>query len=299
MQLFFSISREAAERVSTEVSMSVKARKKKSVSQIILHIVIIVLEICLLFPLAMGIFIALKDQVAFRQYPWIPTLPLWFSNIKTAFGMMGSYMWNTFIVALIAIPCMLFVSSISAFVFAKMKFPGKEIIYYGIIALMMVPGVLTLIPQYMLYNDLGLLNTRWVLIIPIVFSGSVGGVFLLRAFFGGFSDSVFEAASIDGCSTLQSYYYVCLPLSKAIMGTLAIQQIVGIWNDVVWPTITITNPKLWTISAGLYSQFVDTYANNVPVQFAGFLLAALPLVLLFVFANKYYIEGLTSSGIKL
>ena len=83
------------------------------------------------------------------------------------------------------------------------------------------------------------------------------------------------------------------------MGKLAIQQIVGIWNDVVWPSITITKPELWTISAGIYREFANTYSNNVPVQFAGFLLASLPLILLFVFANKYYIEGLTSSGIKL
>ncbi len=281
--------------------MAIKKEKKKKllISQMVLHVVILILLFCMLYPLVMAVFIALKNQDAFRMFPWTPTLPLWFSNIRTAFGMVSRYMGNTFIVAGVAIPLMLFVSSISAFVFVRMQFPGKEIIYYGIIALMMVPGVLTLIPQYMLYNSLGLLNTRWVLIIPIVFGGSVGGVFLLRAFFSGITDSVFEAASIDGCRPIQCYFYVCLPLSKAIMGTLAIQQIVGIWNDVVWPSITITKPELWTISAGIYREFANTYSNNVPVQFAGFLLASLPLILLFVFANKYYIEGLTSSGIKL
>lgn len=281
--------------------MAIKKEKKKKllISQMVLHVVILILLFCMLYPLVMAVFIALKNQDAFRMFPWTPTLPLWFSNIRTAFGMVSRYMGNTFIVAGVAIPLMLFVSSISAFVFVRMQFPGKEIIYYGIIALMMVPGVLTLIPQYMLYNSFGLLNTRWVLIIPIVFGGSVGGVFLLRAFFSGITDSVFEAASIDGCRPIQCYFYVCLPLSKAIMGTLAIQQIVGIWNDVVWPSITITKPELWTISAGIYREFANTYSNNVPVQFAGFLLASLPLILLFVFANKYYIEGLTSSGIKL
>lgn len=268
-------------------------------AQSILHLVIIILLVCLLYPLVMSVFISVKNQEAYQADPWIPTLPLWFSNFRTAFTLISKYMRNTLVVACIAIPAMLLIASISAFVFARMKFPGREIIYYAVIALMMVPGVLTLIPQYMLYNDLGMLDTYAVLIIPIILGGSVGGIFLLRSFFSGIPEALFEAAALDGCSVLQSYFHICLPLSKAILGTLAIQQIVGIWNDIVWPSITISDPEMWTISAGLYRQFVNTYNNNTPVQFAGYMLASAPLILLFIFANKYYIEGLTSAGIKL
>lgn len=275
------------------------ARLHNPLAQAILHLVIIILLVLLLYPLLMSIFISIKNQEAYRSDPWVPTLPLWFSNFRTAFSLIGKYMKNTLIVAGISIPIMLVVASVSAFVFARMKFPGRELIYYAVIALMMVPGVLTLIPQYMLYNDLGLLDTYAVLIIPIVLGGCVGGIFLLRAFFSGIPEALFEAAALDGCTVLQSYFYICLPLSKAILGTLAIQQIVGIWNDIVWPSITISNPEMWTISAGLYRQFVNTYGNNTPVQFAGYMMASAPLILLFIFANKYYIEGLTSAGIKL
>lgn len=284
--------------------MARKAKKRTErlhhpLAQVILHLVIIILLVCLLYPLVMSVFISVKNQEAYQADPWIPTLPLWFSNFRTAFTLIGKYMRNTLVVACISIPAMLLIASISAFVFARMKFPGRELIYYAVIALMMVPGVLTLIPQYMLYNDLGMLDTYAVLIIPIILGGSVGGIFLLRSFFSGIPEALFEAASLDGCSVLQSYFYICLPLSKAILGTLAIQQIVGIWNDIVWPSITISDPEMWTISAGLYRQFVNTYNNNTPVQFAGYMLASAPLILLFVFANKYYIEGLTSAGIKL
>lgn len=268
-------------------------------AQTIVNLVIIILLVCLLYPLVMSIFISVKNQEAYQSDPWIPTLPLWFSNFRTAFTLISKYMKNTLIVAGISIPVMLLIASVSAFVFARMRFPGRELIYYAVIALMMVPGVLTLIPQYMLFNDLGLLDTHIVLIIPIILGGCVGGIFLLRSFFSGIPEALFEAASLDGCTVLQSYFYICLPLSKAILGTLAIQQIVGIWNDIVWPSITISDPEMWTISAGLYRQFVNTYNNNTPVQFAGYMMASAPLILLFIFANKYYIEGLSSAGIKL
>ncbi len=274
-------------------------KRLNSPAQLILNCVILCLLVCLLYPLFMSVFISLKSQEAYRSDPWVPTLPLWFSNFRTAFTLVGKYMGNTLLVAGISIPLLLIISSLSAFVFARMKFPGRELLYYAVIALMMVPGVLSLIPQYMLYNEMGLLDTYWVMIIPIVLGGSVGGIFLLRAFFKGIPESLFEAASLDGCTILQSYLHICIPLSKPILGTLAIQQIIGIWNDIVWPSLTISDPEMWTISAGLYRQFVNTYGNNTPVQFAGYMMASLPLVLLFIFANKYYIEGLTSAGIKL
>ena len=279
--------------------MAVHAKKKTAIPQIFLHLIIAVLMVCMLYPLFISVFIALKNQDAFRADPWVPTLPLWFSNFKTAYTVVGTYIFNTLFVAAAGVTGLLFVSSISAYVFARMKFPGRELIYYAVIALMMVPGVLTLVPTYMLYNNFNMLNTYWVLIVPIIFGGSVNGVFLLRAFFSGIPESTFEAARIDGCSEVQSYFYVCLPLSKAILGTLAIQQIIAIWNDIVWPRITISKPELWTISAGLFRQFSGQYANNTPVQFAGYILASLPLILLFMFANKFYVEGLTSAGLKL
>lgn len=280
--------------------MAVKSKKRKYLLyQTILHMIIVILLVLMLYPLVMAVFIAVKNASQYTSAPWVPTLPMWFSNFPVAGRSVVRYVCNTVIVATAGVGGMLFVSSISAYVFARLKFPGKEQIYFGIIALMMVPGVLTLVPQYMLYHDLGLLNSHWALIVPQIFGGSVAGVFLLRAFFGGIPEDIFEAGRIDGCGEFGNYIYVCLPLSKPILGTLTMQGIMGVWNDIVWPTITIQNSKLWTISAGLYLEFTGTYSTNVPVQFAGFLIASTPLILLFVFANKYYVEGLTSAGLKL
>lgn len=272
---------------------------KEKIIQSVLHLIMIILLILMLYPIFIAVFIAVKNLDDFKAAPWIPTLPMWFSNFKTASQTVITYVINTVVVAAASVTGMLFVSSVSAYVFARLKFPGREIIYFAVIALMMVPGVLTLVPTYMIYNQLHLLNTLWVLIIPVIFGGSVSGVFLLRAFFGGIPEDIFEAARIDGCNEFQNYINVCLPLSKPILGTLAIQTIMGIWNDIVWPTITIQNERLWTISAGLFLQFSNAYSTNTPVLFAGYILASMPLILLFMFCNKFYIEGLTSAGLKL
>lgn len=271
----------------------------RRIAQAILHIVIAVLMLLTLYPLFSAVFIGLKSQDDFLQTPWLPTLPLWFTNFKTAFEVVDVYMLNTIIVGAASVLGTLLLASLSAYVFSRMRFPGRQILYFAVIALMMVPGVLTLVPSYMLYNELGLLDSYWVLIIPNIFGSSVGAIFLFRTFFDGLPESIFEAARVDGCSELQCYFSICLPLSKAILGTQAISQIIGIWNDVVWPSITITDPDMWTISAGLYRQFAGQFSSNTPVQFAGYILASLPLILLFVFANRYYIEGLSTAGLKL
>jgi len=273
--------------------------KKIFIQQTILHGIMAVLVFMLLYPLFIALWISVKDVEAYRIEPWLPTLPMWLTNYSYAWHAVARYIYNTIFVGTVATAGLLFLSSISAYVFARMRFPGREPLYMLVIALMMVPGVLTFVPTYMIYNTLGLLDNYLVLIIPTIIGGSVGGIFLLRTFFNGLPEAVFEAARIDGCNEFDAYAKVCIPLSLPIMGTLAVMTIVSIWNDVVWPMTTISNDKLYTISAGLFLKFNNEYATNVPVLFAGYTVASLPLILLFVFANRYYIEGLASAGLKL
>lgn len=274
-------------------------KKKISIAQVFLHLVIVILLVLTLYPLFIALFISLKDLQQYKNAAWVPTFPLWLSNYSQAWNQVKGYVFNTVLVGAASTLGMLLVSSLSAYVFARLNFPGKEKIYFMIIALMMVPGVLTLIPSYMLYNSLHMLDSYLVLIVPNVFGGSVSGVFLLRAFFSGIPEDIFEAARIDGCGELRSCMKMAIPLSKPILGTLAIQMIIQIWNDLVWPMITISNEKLFTISAGLFIKFTKQFNANVPVQFAGFMVASFPLVLIFIFANKFFVEGLTSAGLKL
>jgi multiple sugar transport system permease protein len=273
--------------------------KRDIVPQAVLHLVMIVLLFLMLYPLAMAFWNAFKSDLGYLYTRWYPTLPLRFRNFVVAFPRIWRYIVNTLIIAAFGTAGMLFVSSLAAYAFARMRFIGKELIYMAVIALMMIPGILTLIPSFMLYKSFGLLNTRLVLILPIITGGSVFGTFLLRAFFTGIPEDIFEAARIDGAKEFKVYWLICLPLCMPILGTLTIMQINGIWNDYMWPMVTQQNHEKLTISAGLIVQFVREFSTNYPAQFAGYLLSSVPLILLFIFANKYYIEGLTSSAIKL
>lgn len=275
-----------------------KYKIKRTIGQLMLHLIIITLLAVMLYPLAMALWSAFKTEATFQNSKWYPTLPLFFDNLKTAFTSLYKYMINTGIVAIAGTAGMLVVSSLAAYAFSKISFPGKNIIFILVIALMMIPGVLTLVPSFMLYKSLVGLDNYLILILPRIV-GPVFAVFLLRSFFEGIPNSLFEAARIDGASELKVYTKICLPLSLPIMGTLTIMEICGAWSEYQWALLTIKSEQYYTISLGLMQRYVGQLNTDYPHITAGFLVASLPLVLLFIFANKFYVQGLTGSAMKL
>jgi multiple sugar transport system permease protein/raffinose/stachyose/melibiose transport system permease protein len=188
-------------------------------------------------------------------------------------------------------------SSFPAYVFARFRFPLKELLYYLIISLLMIPPVLTLVPQYVLISDLGLLNSRLALILPYIAGGQVFGIFLLRSFYASQPQELFEAAQIDGAGDLLTFWHIALPLARPILGTLAVLNVVGTWNDIVWPTIVFSDQSLQNLSVGL-TVFESEYNTNWGPLFAGYVIAALPLLLLFALVSRWFVEGLSSGALK-
>ena len=272
---------------------------KKNIGQVILHILLVALIFIMLYPLFMALWNAFKSEMTYDATRWYPTLPLRIKNVQVAFKAVWIFIVNTIFVAAVGVGGSLLVASLASYAFSRIEFPGRKFIYAAVLALLMVPGVLTLVPSYMLYRSLGIYNNHLVLIIPLVTGGSVFGVFLLNTFFSGLPKDLFEAAQIDGAGDLKCYLRIAVPLCMPILGTLAIMQLTGVWNDFIWPMITIQDTKLLTISSGLLISFTQQYSANMPVTFAGYLVSAVPLIFLFVFANKYYIEGLVGSAIKM
>lgn len=276
------------------------SKKNINFPQILLNAIILFLLIIMLYPLAMTLWGAFKNSNTFDVTKWYPTLPLRVTNIASVFPDVYRYILNTFIVAIAGTTGSLFIAALASYAFARLQFMFKNFLYMAVISLMMIPGVLTLVPSYMLYQNIVGLNNYAILILPIIVGGPIFGVFLLRAFYEGLPESVFESARMDGATEFIVFSKICIPMSIPIMGTLAIMQVISVWNDYMWPIITIRSDELLTISAGLIQRFSSvTGVPNYPITFAAYLLSSLPLIFLFITANKYYIEGLTSSSIKL
>lgn len=278
---------------------AIKIRHKKIyLGQIAVNAVIFIILFMMLYPLFMALWNAFKTDLSYMYTKWYPTLPLRVRNISNAIRLTSNYMLNTLKVGLIGTGGMLVIASLASYAFAKIKFPGRKVFFYMVIALMMVPGVLSLVPSYILYKTLGFYDTHWALIIPIWTGGSIFAVFLLTTFFSGLPTDLFDSASIDGANMFKCYYLIAIPLCMPIIGTITIMQIVSVWNDYIWPQLILTEQN-FTVSAGLLLTFKSEYTANMPVMFAGYLMAASPLILLFIFANKFYIQGLVSTAIKM
>ena len=193
---------------------------------------------------------------------------------------------------------MVVLATITAWAFARYPFPGRDILYYLILALLMIPGELTLVPSFLLVKALGLLNTRWVLILPYIAGGQVFAIFVLRSFFEGMPEELFEAARIDGASELMTFVRIAMPLASSIVGVVTIMHITSTWNDLVWPMITVNVKRLMTLTIGLYAFRNEMYTQWGSLM-AGYTIASIPMIILFAFTSKLFVEGLASGALKM
>jgi multiple sugar transport system permease protein len=230
-----------------------------------------------------------------------------------AFKFIYQYALNSLIVAVISVAGTVFLSSLGGYVFGRLDFRGKKFLFLLVLSLMMVPGILTLIPAFLWYKQFpfvggnnwlgagghGFLDTRWVLIIPYISGGQIFGIFLCRTFFESLPNSLFEAARIDGAKEFQVYLRIGLPLSLPIIATLSIMSFVAIYNDYIWPLVTVADNRIQIFSVGVTRLWDE---RNLGLGYArvmaGYLIGSIPLIAAFALGMKYYIEGLTKGGIK-
>ena len=244
------------------------------------------------------VFLSLKDNGQIYGRFWSPPDPIIWENYRTGWETMRRYVLNSLLYSFASVIGVVFLSSLSGYVFARHRFPGKEAIYLMILALLMVPGILTLIPAFVLVRDLGLLNTPWALILPWTAGGQVFGILLCRSFFATLPQDLFDAAKIDGAGEIEQYWRIALPLSWPILVTLAIMHLVSTYNDFIWPLLTISDPSIQVVTVGL-TQFTTEFGIiNWGPRMAAYAVSSLPLVVLFTFGMRYYVRGLTSGALK-
>ncbi|HIQ06603.1 MAG TPA: carbohydrate ABC transporter permease [Anaerolineae bacterium] len=253
-----------------------------------------------LIPIALMLVFSLKDNGQIYGRFWSLPNPARWNNYVEGLTVMWRYIINTLISSSTSVAAVVLLASLSGYVFARHRFPFKEAIYLMILALLMIPGVLTLIPAFVLVRQLGLVDTRWALILPWTSGGQVFGILLCRSFFATLPEELFDAGRIDGASEFDLYWRVALPLSWPIIVTLAIMHmhLVGTYNDFIWPLVTITSPNVQVVSVGL-TQFTSQYGiTDWGPRMAAYTIATIPLVILFIFGMRYYIRGITSGAIK-
>ncbi|MFI3175241.1 MAG: carbohydrate ABC transporter permease [Bacillota bacterium] len=228
---------------------------------------------------------------------WIPE-NITFTNYEktfTAFPYINWYL-NTARNTVIIVTFGLFFASMAGFSFAKLNFKGKNLIFMLYISALMIPAEIRLIPQFLFYKQVGLLNTMWAAILPWMFF--VGfSIFFMRQSFMSVPDELMEASKIDGCGYWGMYATISLPLIKSSMIALGILTFTWAWNDYTGPMIYIQDLQKQVLSVGIAS-FKAQYSANYALQMAGASMALVPIIVVYLVAQKYFIEGIASSGIK-
>ena len=266
-------------------------RARSRISQGMVHVGLIVIAGVGLLPYLFALVTSFKTNEQFATDFWLPSFPLHGENFLRAWDQIRPYMTTSVLVALIAIAGILVLSLLSGFVLARYRFPGRGFFFTVVVALLMVPGIAGLIPLFVMMRDLGLLNTIWVLAIPHIAGGAVLGTILMKTFIEGIPQETFDAARMDGASGPRMFRSIVLPLSLPVVGTVSLITVINVWNDFFWPLLTITKNELKTVSVGLIFFQGQTGTEYGPM-FAGYLIASLPLLLLFTFMSKYFLAGI-------
>ncbi|RLD12067.1 MAG: hypothetical protein DRI44_01965 [Chlamydiae bacterium] len=219
-------------------------------------------------------------------------------NYKSAWKVLRPYFLNTFLVVIATAFGVLVFGSVTAYILSRFKFPGNKVIFYYFISTMMFPAVLTLVPSFLLVKRLGLLNSRLALIIPAIAGGQVFAIFVFKSFFDGLPQDLFDSAKIDGAGHFSLYWNLILPLSKPVLSVVLIMNILGMWNSFLWPYIVNTDKKYHVIASGLFVLSQTEAAANFGLLYAAYITSSIPLLILFIYATKTFIQGMTSGAFK-
>ncbi len=271
---------------------------RKSRRQVGSYAFLILIAFFTFLPLALMVSISFKTRAQFSVQPIWPTFPLHIENYGFAWEQVFRPLVNSAIVCTASIIGTLFFASLAAYAFARFTFPGSRVLFLGVIALLMIPEVLLLVPRFVITGQLHLLGNYLGLIIPYISAGEIFAVFVLRTFFAAVPGELVEAARIDGASHFTIFWRIMIPLSKPILSTLAIIQLIRLWNDFIWPFVVITKKDQYTLALILRT-FAGDFGTQWGLIMSCYVMASLPLLIVFAFASKQFIRGLTSGAIKL
>jgi multiple sugar transport system permease protein len=262
------------------------------------HLFLAPLALLFVMPLLQMVLTSLKSDAEIRQFPptVLPAHPT-LSGFEALFTQSQVLRWvlNSVIVSSSAIVAQLVLCSLAGYGFARLRFAGRGFGFVALLATIMVPTQLLMIPTYIMFGKLGLVNTLGAAIVPWLTSAF--GVFMMRQFFLSLPKELEEAGRLDGCSQFGVFWRIVLPLAKPALTTLAIFTLLGSWNDLIWPLVAINDEKWYTIQLGL-ANFQGTRRTQWQMLMAGNVVATMPLVAFFLLAQRQFIATMTFSGLK-
>ncbi|HYF83316.1 MAG TPA: carbohydrate ABC transporter permease [Clostridia bacterium] len=274
--------------------------KTKSITKTISYILLIIGSMIMAVPFIWLIRSSLMEPRQIFTFPpeWIPKPFVW-SNYKNALKAAPFliYLKNTMFIVVFVMGGTLLTSALSAYSFARFNWPGKKLMFYLLLSTMMLPYAVTLIPNFILWHWLGFTNTPVPLIVPAWFGGGAFNIFLLRQFFMTIPKELDEAALIDGANYFQIFFLILLPLMKPALAVVAIFTFMGTWNDFLGPLIYLGDSNKYTLAIGL-AQFKGNYAAQWNYLMAASTVVILPIIVLFFVCQKYFVQGITLTGLK-
>ncbi|MBP2001929.1 multiple sugar transport system permease protein [Paenibacillus shirakamiensis] len=269
----------------------------KRIEKTVMIVLLIVVGVLMMIPFIWMLGSSFKPESEFTAipptvFPKAPTL----EHYKKLFVEMNFliYLKNTLVIVIWSFVG-LFLNAIAGYAFAKFEFPGKNKFFYIILATMMIPSQVTMIPTYLIINEMGLTNTMAGIVLPSLVGAF--GIFLFRQFMTTIPDDLMEAARLDGAGELLIFFRLILPIVKPVFAVQGILTFIGAWNSFLWPLIIANDESLYTLSVGL-SLLKGQYGTNFGLQMAGAAFMVVPIIIIFTFFQKHIIEGYTISGMK-
>ena len=273
----------------------IQSRRSSMTWQTICYILMILISIVTVVPFLFMASTSFTKSFTMMSYPptLIPENPSWDNYYDIIFvfqeGLFPRWFFNTLFTTLCITMGSLFLNTLSGYIFAKKEFYGKNVVFSLLLATLMVPGAVTLIPAFLMVNRLGLFNTYWALIIPGL--ASPFGIFMMRQFISSLPTELIESAKIDGASELRTFWSIIIPLSTPAMAALGIFTVINAWNNFLWPLVVLRSNTMRTLVVGL-ATVQSEFNINYGLVMAGSVLTVLPMLILYILFQPYFVEGL-------
>jgi len=273
--------------------------KKQKLARIILYVILIIYALITLYPFLWAFFGSFKEHAeivggGLHIIPRNPTLGN-FIHIMTRNPNFPRWVMNSLYIATVGALLNIVFNSMAGYALARLSFPGRKSLFTVVLAVIMVPGQILLIPNFLIMRDLGILNTHWSLILPSAVNFTF--IFMMRQFFINFPKDIEEAAQIDGLGRFQMFFRIVFPMARAAIATQGIFIFLAQWNEFLRPLLYISSPELFTLTLGLET-FQDRYATQWGLIMAGSVISLIPILILYILLNKYFMQGFRVGGDK-